>query len=81
MSIDNLKHGKTALIEAKKKRHQECITELLKAGADDLIDGTCNQCIFPLSKEDTKTTGICDTHTSLVYATRDREASLCEGVD
>ena len=32
------------------------------------MEGTCNECVFPLNKEDSE--AICATYTSLVYAAR-----------
>ena len=32
------------------------------------MEGTCNECVFPLTKEETESEGICSTDTSLTYA-------------
>ena len=32
------------------------------------MEGTCNECVFPLTEEERKNEGICPTDTSLTYA-------------
>ena len=32
------------------------------------MEGTCNECVFPMTKEERKGIGICPSNTSLTYA-------------
>ena len=46
---------------------QEGLFTLIKfQHPDNKMEGTCNQCVFPLNKDESA--DICPTHTSLVYA-------------
>ena len=39
------------------------------------MEGTCNECVFPLNKEEKERLGTCPTDTSLVYASAEGNRS------